>query len=341
MAPISRRKTYRNLHLKKKPIALLHIAKIAMFKLRHEPWNGAALPSDYFSRSTERFEILDLAKWEDYHGEQPLVSVIGHSTVLIKLGGLTFLTDPVWSNVAGPFNIIGPKRRTPPPITLEDLPHIDCVLLSHDHYDHLDKKALKFLMERDEPRILTGLGVGRHIKGYDQLYELNWHQSVELGDLTVYFCPAQHFSGRSIFFNKSLWGGFLISGSNANVYFPGDTGYNESMFQDIKKTYGPIDLGIIPIGAYKPYNALKPYHMSPNDAVRLHELLDLQASIAVHFGTYQLSIESINSQIADFAEVWEEHRGRIAGEFILPDFGAGYCVKLDDRSNYIESTSSS
>ena len=328
MKLIKKRKKFKNIYTKKKPIALLHIAKIALFKFRHEPWDGSLLPAGCFTSESGVFVESEMASLDFDQVAEPFVAVIGHSTCLIKMGGQTFLTDPVWSSVAGPLGVIGPKRRTPPSITLDELPRIDVVLLSHDHYDHLDKRALKYLIERDRPRIITGLGVGRHLKNYDDALEMNWYQSIACGAVQVSFVPAQHFSGRSFVFNKSLWGGFILEAPNETLYFPGDTGFNEQLFKDIDQRYGPIDIGIIPIGAYKPYNALKPYHLSPWDAVRVHQLLDLKAAIAIHFGTYQLSIESINSQIEDFEEVWAEYKGKIAGDFILPDFGLGYELHL-------------
>ncbi|NRA66476.1 MAG: MBL fold metallo-hydrolase [Pseudobacteriovorax sp.] len=322
-------KRFKNLYAKKKPIPLVHIAKLAMFRLRLEPWDEASLPLDCFENPGEIFKLGDKPFELDNDGSGPLVNVIGHSTCFIRVGGKNLLTDPVWSSVAGPFSLIGPKRRTPPTITLDSLPKIDAVLLSHDHYDHLDKKALRFLIDRDRPVILTGCNVSRHLKRYDRCIEMDWHDFYELDGVEVYFCPAQHFSGRGFVFNKSLWGSFVVKAPEASLYFLGDTGYSEPMFEDISRRYGPIDIGIIPIGAYKPYNALKAYHLSPYDAVHVHQFFEFKASVAVHFGTYQLSIESINSQIEDFVSIWEDMKDDLRGEFILPEFGQSYEIDLE------------
>lgn len=320
------KKQYRNLYDHKKPIPLLHIAKLAWFKFVLEKWDEEALPHNCFEPNSSLFSVVNDQFLNVSHQEKIFINVIGHSTCLIQMAGKTLLTDPVWSDVAGPFNMIGAKRRTQPSLTLEELPKIDLILLSHDHYDHLDKNALKFLMRRDQPKILTGKRVSRHLKRYENCVEMNWFDSFCDGDLKIHFTPAQHFSGRGVVFNKSLWGGFIVESLNRRLYFLGDTGFNEKMFDEIKEKFPEIDVGIIPIGAYKPYNSLKKYHLSPEDAVSVHRFLNIKASIAVHFGTYQLSIESVNSQIQDFLETWSRWKDQIAGDFILPQFGSGYVI---------------
>ncbi len=324
------KKRYRNLYDHKKPIPLLHIAKLAWFKFVLEKWDESTLPNDCFEPNSSFFSMVEQQFLHTHSTGKIFINVIGHSTCLIQMAGKTILTDPVWSDIAGPFNIIGARRRTQPSLAIEELPPIDVILLSHDHYDHLDKKALRFLINRDYPKILTGQRVSKHLKRYHNCLEMGWFDTYCVGGLKIHFTPAQHFSGRGVVFNKSLWGGFVVESKEHCLYFLGDTGYNEKMFYEIKERFPRIDIGIIPIGAYKPYNSLKKYHLSPEDAVNVHRFLNITASIAVHFGTYQLSIESVNSQIKDFMETWSRWKDEITGDFILPRFGNGYLVDITE-----------
>lgn len=309
-----------------KPVPLLHIAKILWFNFAYEKWDEKSLPDLGEVMASQRFARID--SLIDQQNENISANVIGHSTCLIRIGGLTIVTDPVWSSVAGPFGLIGPKRRQPSSIAIESLPKIDIILLSHDHYDHLDKKALQFLKERDDPFLITGQNVLKHVRwSSDRSVELAWFDKVRLGGLEITFTPAQHFSGRGVWFNRSLWGGFVLKHDTGSIYYTGDTGYNEDMFHDIKQRCGDIDLGILPIGAYKPYHSLKSYHLDPQAAIAVHEMFRFKASIAVHFGTYQMSIESINTQVEDFMRIWS--KSIHAKDFILPQFGQCYTIQLD------------
>jgi L-ascorbate metabolism protein UlaG (beta-lactamase superfamily) len=220
---------------------------------------------------------------------------IGHSTVLIQMDGMNILCDPIWSMRASPFSWIGPRRHRAPGIRFEDLPAIDIVLQSHDHYDHLDIRTVKRIASKWRPKFVVPLGVcarfeGKNIAPAEQISELDWWQTVEIGhDLKITSVPARHFSGRSLSDrNKTLWCGYVIEGPAGTVYFAGDTGYGLH-FQEIKRRFPKIRLAFIPIGAYLPQWFMGPVHISPTDAVRAHEEVGAATSIGIHFGTFRLA----------------------------------------------------
>ena len=166
-------------------------------------------------------------------------TLVGHSTVLIQVAGLNLLTDPIWSDRAGPLPGVGPKRVSPPAFDLEALPKIDAILVSHNHYDHLDRRTLSAILARDEPIVLTGLGVGRHIP-QKKCVELDWGEGRALGDrVQLTYVPGEHFSARGLFDrNKTLWGGFVIETPSGPIYYAGDTGAGPH-FETIRRRFGP------------------------------------------------------------------------------------------------------
>lgn len=238
------------------------------------------------------------------------VTFVNHATVLIQIGPWNLLTDPVWSDRCSPLASVGPRRVRNPGIRLDELPTIHAVLLSHDHYDHLDLRTLMWLGRRDQPLVVTGLGVGALLRehGLANVVECDWWQSAELGPLTIHFVPAQHFSGRGARDrNRTLWGGLVVSTpEDGSCYFAGDSGYGPH-FADIRERLGAPRLALLPIGAYEPRWFMGPVHMNPDDAVRAHVDLGARRSLAIHFNTFQLTDEAIEQPVIDLAEALEAH----------------------------------
>lgn len=228
------------------------------------------------------------------------VTFVNHSTVLIQWEGWNILTDPIWSEKCGPFGIVGPRRMHPPGIKFNDLPPIDLILLSHNHYDHMDLPTLKLLAKRFKPIILTGLRNKALLKrsGIGQVHEMDWWEEYDCSDeLTVTFVPAQHFSGRRIYDNgRTLWGGFLLRGTSGMIYFAGDTGYGKH-FKQIRQRYGNPRLSLIPIGGYRPRWMMHKVHLEPKEAVQAHSDLESKATLAIHHGTFQMTDEPIDEPL--------------------------------------------
>jgi N-acyl-phosphatidylethanolamine-hydrolysing phospholipase D len=235
------------------------------------------------------------------------VTWLGHATMLIKAGGLWILTDPVFSQYATPTPPLGPKRLVPPPVDIKDLPHIDIVLISHDHFDHLDLQTVRTLtkQKKGSPLFLTGLGLKSWFDDNvvdAKVEELNWWDETKLGNANFKFLPAQHSSGRTFTTkNKTLWGGWLVEYAGKKFYFAGDTAYEEKLFAQISQIVGHINLAALPIGAYKPRNLMRFEHMDPSEAVQAHRDLKPSKSIAIHWGTFQLGDETSEENRKDFA----------------------------------------
>lgn len=238
---------------------------------------------------------------------------IGHSTVLINLEGQIILTDPLFSNRASPSQIIGPKRYRHVPITIEDIPRIDFVLISHNHYDHLDYNSVEKLKEKfgDKIRWLVPMELAKWFVSCgineNNIIELNWWESKEFNHLKFTFTPAQHWSGRSLFDkDRSLWGGWIVQGMYRNLYFVGDTGYC-SVFEEIGKNYGPFDLSLIPIGAYEPRWFMGRQHINPEEAVKLHVEVKSSKSAGIHWGTFHMAYEYYLSPKEDLSYALEQN----------------------------------
>lgn len=265
--------------------------------------------------------------------EDVIVTWIGHSSFLLQIGSLNVLLDPVWSVRASPVSFAGPSRVVPPGVAIDTLPPIDLVILSHDHYDHLDRATVQTLVNR-HPRSqwIAPLGVGEWLRarGANVLAELDWWQNVRTRGLEVTCTPAQHFSGRRINNrNSTLWSGWVIRADDRAVYFAGDTGRHPE-FGAITERLGPFDAAFIPIGAYDPRWFMQPVHMAPEEAVSAYaEIAGANADrlctfIAMHWGTFKLTDEPLDEPPAltrvewlkaglDPALLWIPDRGETRG----------------------------
>jgi L-ascorbate metabolism protein UlaG (beta-lactamase superfamily) len=224
-------------------------------------------------------------------------TLVNHSTVLLQQRDSNILTDPIWSERASPFSWIGPRRLRKPGVAWEHLPRIDAVLLSHNHYDHLDLPALRRLAARGESTFIVPARGARLLRSQNigPVHELDWGDSLSLPGFTVHCVPAFHFSSRGIFDrNQTLWCGYVIEYQDRRVYFAGDTGFGPH-FAQIRETFGPPDLALLPIGAYEPRWFMSPVHMAPDDAVQAQKILAAKTSIAIHHGTFQLADEGIDT----------------------------------------------
>lgn len=258
-------------------------------------------------------------------GDDLRVSFVGQATLLIQCQGVNILTDPFFSRRASPVQWAGPKRVRKPGIALKNLPHIDLVLLSHNHYDHMDLPALRALDRLFNPLILTPLGNGTILKrawrGF-QLEELDLRQEHRFGSLTITLMPALHWSRRGTNdTNCALWGAFVIETRNGPVYFAGDTGYGSGQhFREARERFGPMRLAMLPIGAYEPRWFMADHHMDPQHAVKAHFDLQARCSIAMHHATVQLTGEPEDAPTRELAEA-RALAGLPEGEFEAPKPG--------------------
>jgi L-ascorbate metabolism protein UlaG (beta-lactamase superfamily) len=220
---------------------------------------------------------------------------VGHATFVLRTASLTILTDPIFSDVAGPVSWLGPRRAVPPGVEFDAIPRVDVVLLSHDHFDHCDIPTLRRLARRDDPLVVSPLGHRALLAGAGlrRTVELDWWESRAcLPGCDVRLVPARHWSRRRPFgTNSRLWGGFIVKAGGRLVYFAGDSGYQEGLFPEIRRRSGTPDLALIPIGAYEPRWFMKDAHMNPAEAVQVHREVGARRSIAMHWGTFQLTDE--------------------------------------------------
>jgi L-ascorbate metabolism protein UlaG (beta-lactamase superfamily) len=220
------------------------------------------------------------------------VTWFGHATALVEIDGARVLTDPVWSKRCSPTQFVGPARSHPPPLPLEQLPGLDVVLLSHDHYDHLDVGAVRVLAERSDAVFVVPVGVGAHLRHWgvpnDRILERHWWEEAAVGDLVCTCAPARHFSGRGLKRNTSLWASWSIAGPRHKVYFGGDSGFTRS-FAQIGERLGRHDLTLLPIGAYS--DLWREIHMNPHEAVRAHLSLAKPNApmLPIHWATFRLA----------------------------------------------------
>lgn len=255
-------------------------------------------------------------------------TMINHATVLLQWGDLNIITDPILTARIGPQFLAWIKRHRDPGISFATLPRIDYILVSHNHYDHLDYPTIEKIIARDHSQIIVPLGVTHYLpkNGQGSAHELDWWKEYKSpdGSLAITLVPAMHWSKRALFdTNRSLWGGFVIEHHGSVVYFAGDTSYAEH-FKLIAAKFPKIDLALLPIGSYEPQFFMKCAHMNPDDAVRA--ALDLRApkAMGIHFGTFKLSDEGIAAPIKDLQQALTKHK--MPGEFITPKNGTSISI---------------
>ena len=248
-------------------------------------------PDDHVIARNEVLKNLQENKDEDY------ITWIGHATFLIKLGDTTIITDPLFSKNTGPL-IFGPKRYVAPAIKLEDVPKTDLLLLTHNHYDHLDASAIRNFPHKDT-KVLLPLKLSKYFKKFKDVNELDWYENIQVNkDIKVTLLPAVHWSKRSLWdTNKTLWGNFLIEYKGKKILFASDTGYG-NIYKELGKEYGPIDITFINIGAYNFYPMMPVkdksiYHTNPEQALNIGKDLKSKKVIGMHWGTVVLSLEPI------------------------------------------------
>jgi len=231
---------------------------------------------------------------ENALGSVPSVTWVGHSTLLVQMGHATFLTDPTWSETASPVTV-GPRRFVEPGLAVTDLPAIDFVVVSHNHYDHMDLETLKALGARGA-RIFVPLANAETLRaaGIDAVEEMDWWQTRRIGEVEVHCVPARHWSRRSLFDeDRALWSGWVVKAKDRRFYFAGDTGMFPG-FEEIGARLGPFDLAALPIGAYEPRAMMAPAHLSPEEAVEAAIVVGAARTLAIHFGTFDLSDEPVD-----------------------------------------------
>ena len=247
----------------------------------------------------------------------PTVTWIGHGTALVQASGLNVLVDPIFSERASPIQIFGPKRAQPPGVAMADLPNIDVVLISHNHYDHLDRNSVAQLDEKAKAAgkttlFLVPLGLKAWFNGIgiDSVIELDWWQNHSINGVEFHLTPVQHWSARSVNDRSvTLWGGWTVLGTDFHWYYAGDTGYSRdfadtaSMFaaRQTEALGGGFDLALIPIGAYEPRWFMSQQHVNPMESVRIHQDVKAKRSIGVHWGTFQLTDEPLYQPPRDLA----------------------------------------
>ena len=260
------------------------------------------------------------------------VTWIGHSTFLIQLNGIAILTDPVFSQRASPVGFAGPRRYVPPALSLAQLPPIDYVVVSHNHYDHMDLKTIAGLATG--PTWLVPLKNAHYLSnvGVKHIIELDWWESHRCGDFLFTATPAQHWSARGLFDRcTALWSGWVMSECEHAIYFAGDTGYNPFQFKEIGARLGPFDVGLIPIGAYEPRWFMKDMHVNPQESVKIHLDSQSQKSFAMHWGTFPLTAESPGAPPIELAKALEDAQVSPSQFLVL---GIGETWSMSESDNY-------
>lgn len=234
--------------------------------------------------------------------EKLIITFVNHASFLIQVDGINILTDPIWSKRTSPFSFAGPSRVHPPGIEFENLPKIDLVLISHNHYDHMDSETIKKLEDKFSPKFIVPLANIEKMKsfGAKNIIELDWWDAfTQNSELKIILAPAKHWSSRTLNDKReALWGSFMIESKKEKIYFAGDTGYGPH-FLEIHKRLGTPTLSLLPIGAYEPRWFMKGMHMNPEEAVLAHIDLESKMSLGMHFGTFQLTDEAIDAPEKD------------------------------------------
>jgi L-ascorbate metabolism protein UlaG (beta-lactamase superfamily) len=257
-------------------------------------------------RPTGPIPVVTPAGWDEAVADPDGLRAVwfGHASTLLEIEGRRVLVDPVWSLRCSPLSMIGPRRMHPMPLGLHDLPPLDAILISHDHYDHLDMATVRGLVRNQSAPFLVPLGVGAHLDRWrvpgERIVELDWNESTALAGLRFTLSEARHFSGRSFSRNETLWGSWVIAGGRRKVFYTGDTGYFPG-FAELGAEHGPFDLTLIQVGAYSPY--WPDIHMTPEEAVATH--LDLRGNVLVpvHWATFNLALHAWSEPVD---RIWRE-----------------------------------
>jgi L-ascorbate metabolism protein UlaG (beta-lactamase superfamily) len=259
------------------------------------------------------------------NGDRTTLTWIGHATVLLQIGGKNILTDPHFSRRASPFEWAGPERVVPPGVSMEDLPHIDYVILSHDHYDSLDTPTVEALLERpggSETVFMVPLGLKEWFRdcGATKVVELDWWGEHREAGLTFVAVPVQHWSKRTPFSrNKTLWAGWVVLTEDFRFFFAGDSGYTPH-FKEIGERLGPFDLSAIPIGAYEPRWFMRRHHLAPEESVQVHLDVGSRRSVGIHWGTFILTDEPLDEPPRRLAKALKDRN--LSGDvFVVPKHG--------------------
>lgn len=257
-------------------------------------------------------------------GQQTAVTWIGHSSFLLEFENFRVLTDPVYSKTVGPVSWLSPKRIVEPGVKLSETPKVDLILISHDHFDHMDLPTLEYFAARDNPVVIAGKGNKKLLEetGFTKVIELEWWEKHVLAEGTdVTFVPAQHWSTRTLLSrNSTLWGGFFLKTKGKTLYFVGDTGYHQNLFKQIQERVGTPDFSFIPIGAYAPRDFMRDQHVDPKEAFDLHVDMKSKQSVGMHFGTFQLSDEAIDEP-CELLSIESKLRGVALNEFSCMEIG--------------------
>ena len=273
--------------------------------------------AEFFSRPRALPQNRPEATLDDWQ-----IWFIGHATALIQIGPYNFLTDPVWCEYASPSASRGPQRVIPAGIALDELPHIDAVLLSHNHYDHMDLATLAWLHQTYQMPIYTGLGNGWYLPKDYNVIEMDWWENAFFEDIQIVYSPAQHASGRGMRDqNCALWGGFSLLNGKDHCYFAGDSGYAPH-FKEIRKRLGPPRIALLPIGAYEPRELMRNIHMNPEDAFHAHQDLMARCSMAIHYRTFQLADEARDQPENELQHIIQ-HSSKLINPF--------YCIREGKR----------
>jgi len=258
------------------------------------PGSGGAMLKAFAAKGGSGKPVADIPLWSVSDADRVpadlAVTWFGHASVLIEIDGYTVLADPVWGERVSPSPTVGPKRLHPVPIALAELPEVDVVIISHDHYDHLDLPTIRYLAENRPTPFVVPRGVGEHLRiwGVDEsrIVELDWDGSHSIGELTLTCTEAQHFSGRGLTRDDTLWSSWVITTDRHRVFFGGDTGYTPA-FAELGRAYGPFDLSLLPIGAYGDQWAA--IHLNPEEAVATHADIRGGLFVPIHWASFDLA----------------------------------------------------
>jgi L-ascorbate metabolism protein UlaG (beta-lactamase superfamily) len=245
----------------------------------------------------------------------------------VQTAGVNILTDPIWSERASPFSFLGPRRVRAPGVRFADLPKIDLVLVSHNHYDHLDLATLKRLWDRDRPLIVTSLGNDTILRGAGiPARALDWSGATRLGPAEVVVERVHHWGSRwGTDRNRALWSGFTVRLPGGNIFFAGDTGWGGGAWAAEAARHGPFRLAILPVGAYSPRDVMQSNHMNPEEAVAVFERLRPAMALGIHWGTFQLTFEAIGDPPRRLAAALKA-RGIAPDRFVTTEAGQAFEV---------------